>query len=109
MKPKKGDLIVAGVFLSVALVVTLCLLLAPQGHVAVITVDGEEYARLPLDTATEMTVNGTHRVVVADGAVSVVEAPCADKICVCHEPISRAGETIICLPYRVVITVEEVD
>ena len=32
-------------------------------------------------------------------------ASCPDGICVSHRPIFRDGESIVCLPNRVVITV----
>ena len=33
------------------------------------------------------------------------KATCPDGICVSHTPIFRDGESIVCLPQRVVITV----
>ncbi len=44
--------------------------------------------------------------VIANGQADVTEADCPDHICVKHRPISRAGESIVCLPNRVVVTVE---
>ena len=43
---------------------------------------------------------------VEDGAVSVTEADCADKICVHEGKISRTGEVIACLPHELIITVQ---
>ena len=36
-------------------------------------------------------------------------ASCPDGICAAHKPISREGESIVCLPHRVVITVRTVE
>lgn len=41
-----------------------------------------------------------------DGYVSMPEASCPDQICVHHSRISRNKETIVCLPDKVVITIE---
>lgn len=104
-----GDVLLVGgiLLLALGLWLTLCLLSSP-GAVAVVTLDGEEVARLPLDTDCQtdiQSVYGAHRVVVQDGAVSVTEAPCPDLICVHHAPVSRVGETIICLPCKLVVMV----
>ena len=42
---------------------------------------------------------------VADGTVTMEEADCKDQICVHHKPISSAGESIICLPHRLVVEI----
>jgi len=39
--------------------------------------------------------------------VDVIEADCPDKICVKHTNIKNAGETIICLPHKLVIEIVE--
>ena len=40
---------------------------------------------------------------VADGSVIMEAADCKDQICVRHKPISSTGESIICLPHRLVV------
>lgn len=42
---------------------------------------------------------------LSDNSVSIVEADCPDKICVQHKPISRTGESIICLPHHFVVDI----
>lgn len=43
--------------------------------------------------------------VIKDGEAAIVEADCRDKICVAHKPVKKIGETIICLPHKVVVEV----
>ena len=50
-------------------------------------------------------VLGNYYAVIKDGKAWVKEADCPDKICAKHRPISRSGESIICLPHKLVITV----
>lgn len=107
MKPSRADLILAGSVCLLAVLIGLCLwLFVPKGKVAVIRVDGDEVECLDLAEDTEITVNGTHKVIIRDGDVWVESAPCRDRICVKHQPISREGETIVCLPYALTVTVE---
>ena len=43
---------------------------------------------------------------VSDGTVVMEAADCRDRICVHHKSISSTGESIICLPHRLVVEVE---
>ncbi len=107
-KLKKGDIILLAVVLCASAVLFLCIwLFSPKGSVAVVTLDGTEIGRYDLTENTEVTLPEGHILVISDGEVSVTYAPCRDRICVRHIPITRSGETIVCLPYRLVITVEE--
>lgn len=107
MKPTRADLILGGSVCLLAALLALALwLFSPRGMTAVIRVDNTEIARLDLTEDTELTVNGTHTVVIRDGRVWVESAPCRDQICAKHPPVSREGETIVCLPYALTVTVE---
>ena len=43
---------------------------------------------------------------IKDGTVSVTEASCKNQVCVKHGAISRSGETIVCLPNRLVVRID---
>ncbi len=43
---------------------------------------------------------------IKDGTVSVTEASCKNQVCVRHGAISRSGESIVCLPNRLVVRIE---
>lgn len=109
LRPRLWDIcLLAGVLLLAGGLILILHFCTEAGVEAVVTVDGEEVARLPLDTDEEIIVTttaGIHRIAVREGQVSVVEAPCRDQICVHHLPASTAGETIVCLPCRLVVTV----
>ena len=45
-------------------------------------------------------------VVISGGTVSVTEASCKNQVCVKHGAISRSGESIVCLPNRLVVRIE---
>lgn len=44
--------------------------------------------------------------VIEDGKAYMEEADCPNQICVHHSAISHKGETIVCLPNRIVIEVQ---
>ena len=64
--------------------------------------------RLDRDITVDIeTEGGVNRLVIRGGEAYVEYADCPDGICSAHSPISRMGESIACLPHRVIITVSE--
>ena len=79
------------------------------GTYAEVEVDGVCVARLPLTKDTEYSVptdGGINVLVIRDGSIFMQTADCPDKTCVSSRAISRTGETIVCLPHRIVVTVK---
>ncbi len=75
-----------------------------------IMVDGKLIDSFNISHDVETTVttkNGKNTVIIENGEVYVQDADCPDKICVNHKPISNTGETIICLPHKLVIEISE--
>ncbi len=46
-------------------------------------------------------------VVIERGETFVAEANCPDKICVNHSEIGNVGESIICLPHKLIVEIRE--
>ena len=87
------------------LAAALYMILAPtQGRSAEIYVDGTLVATVRLDHQERIDLLGL-TVVVEEGGIHVEDADCPDKICERMGKISKAGETIICLPNKVVIKI----
>ncbi|HAG68571.1 MAG TPA: NusG domain II-containing protein, partial [Lachnospiraceae bacterium] len=67
-------------------------------------------AALPLDRETSLTVTGSEGyscvVNITSGRADVSDATCPDRLCVHQKRISREGETIVCLPARIVIEIK---
>ncbi|MBE6740755.1 MAG: NusG domain II-containing protein [Ruminococcaceae bacterium] len=111
LKLKKGDIIIAVcVLVAAALIFCAVYFLSPEGNTVKIEVDSKTLASFPLDENRTYNIekNGktTNTVVIKDKKVSVSSADCPDKICVKHKEISKSGESIICLPNRVVVSIE---
>ena len=107
----RNDLILVSVLLIGALVMFFVFKGSLKtGNKAVITVNGEKVSFFSLNEEKKETVkteNGANTVEIKDGKVSVTDADCPDKICVEHRPISKVGETIICLPHKLVVEIAE--
>lgn len=106
---KQGDLwLIAGVLAVAAGLFALLWLLPGAGAAVEVTVDGKVYATLPLDTPATLEipgVGGVNTLVIAEGRATVTHADCPDEVCVRTPAISRTGQSIVCLPHRVVVTV----
>lgn len=76
----------------------------------VITVDGKVFKEIPLTKDTDEkidinTVYGKNEVVIEKGEVHMHESNCKDKICIKMGKISVPGDSIICLPNRLIVKI----
>lgn len=109
----RNDLILIGV-LVVVLAVAMLYLFRPQEEgyeqrlSVTVTVDGAVFGVYPLseDRVVEIpSESGHNRLVIQDGKANMDIATCPDGICVNHYAVHRQGESIVCLPNKVVVTV----
>ena len=93
------------VLLLVLVALTIYFALSPdKGANAEIYVNGKLYQTLPL--SKDEVIKLEHlTVVVSAGSVRVEDADCPDKICEKRGNISRAGQSIVCAPARVVVKI----
>ncbi|MBP3699612.1 MAG: NusG domain II-containing protein [Oscillospiraceae bacterium] len=108
----RNDLIfISALLLAVAAIGLGFFLLRGEGDAVIVEVDGKLIGTYPLSRDTVVDVRTgeedgqLNRLVIRDGEAFVETATCPDGICSSHRPISREGESIVCLPHRVVITV----
>ncbi len=110
----KNDMIFIGGLLAAVILLGLAIFwLRGEGDRVVVTVDGQPFGVYSLSEETEVDIRTgkdgeeSNRLVVRNGEAFVESATCPDGICAAHAPISRDGESIVCLPHRVVVTVEQ--
>jgi len=115
MKLKKGDLIViAVVLLAMAALVADRVLPAAAGESLLrIELDGQLVDEIPFDAMTRERLvvqmpAGEATVEIAEGRVRILEMPraiCPLGLCSSVGWVERSGDTIVCLPNRLVLTV----
>lgn len=105
---KKNDFLLIGLVLLIAVSVMGYHYLKKDtgpGKV-VIRVDGETYGTYDLSEEQNIDIQGTNILEIHNGEARMSEADCPDRLCVHQKAISRDGESIICLPNKIVVSVE---
>lgn len=109
---KKSDLIIIGGLIVLSLIGAAFYFFASgkKAAKAEILVDAKLVQTVDLSKNQTFTVTGvdggTNLVVVSDGKIAVTDADCPDKICVNTGAISKPGQTIVCMPHRVVVQIK---
>ncbi len=108
----RNDLLLIAVLLLVAGAGILYLFVFRSiGDAVKVTVYGKHYGVYSLaqdrteDIWTGESDTHLNRLIIRDGKAYMETATCPDELCVAHRPIFRNGESIVCLPHRVVVTV----
>ena len=79
------------------------------GQKAVVTVDGKTYGSYSLARSQTITIkqNGhTNKFSIKDGYVQMTYSDCKNQICVNKGKINQTSQSIVCLPNKVVITIQ---
>ena len=101
------DIIVIASILLASLSLLLILNLTKQeGALAVVEIDGQVVAEYPLYKEGVFSLNGGTNVLVIEGGAAYLNySSCPDHTCENIGKIRYVGETIVCLPNKVTITI----
>lgn len=113
---KNDILFICGLLLVIAIVSISILafgktgfITGESGNTVKVEVDGKLYGTYSLNenqTVEIVTERGRNILVIENGEAYVKEASCPDGVCSSHRPIKYIGASILCLPNKVVISIE---
>ena len=107
---RRHDILFIAVLLFLCLCAALTMYLTrTPGDTVTVTVDGELWGKYALSENREVDIrtdDGYNLLIIENGTARVEHASCPDGICAAHKPIRHGGESIICLPNKVVVEVE---
>jgi hypothetical protein len=105
-KSVRLDVIIIAVLLLVALLwLGFSLIFRKTGGYVAVEVDGVLVAEYSLSLDGEYAICDTNVLVIENGCAYMKDASCPDKTCVGVGRVKYAGQSIICLPNRVAVTV----
>jgi hypothetical protein len=106
-KTLRYDILLIAVLLFVsALALGIMLLSRTEGERVSVEINGVQTAQYSLSVDGEYPLNGgTNILVIENGEAYLRYADCPDKVCVNTGRIRYEGQTIVCLPNKVAITV----
>lgn len=107
----KKDVFVVAILLFLGIILLFLITkLQKTGAKVVVSIDREEYMLVSLDEDGVYPISteyGNNTLVVEAGKAYVSEADCPDKICKHYDPISKTTESIVCIPHKLIISIEE--
>ena len=107
-KKYRLDIIIIAAILLVSLSLLLIVTLSKEeGSVVVVEIDGATVATYPLDKNAQYSLNGGSNVlVIEDGVAYMNYSNCPDHTCEKTGKIRYVGQTIICLPNKIAVTIK---
>ncbi|WP_137663133.1 NusG domain II-containing protein [Enterococcus hulanensis] len=117
LRPWDGIIVVILILLSFAPVVVFSLnRVSSPTQEAVLSVDGKELKTFDLSNKSQTYTyryedkDGDYNLIEVKGnRIRIKEADCGDQICVRRGWIDQSGETIVCLPHKLVIEIKSSD
>ena len=109
LKSHRNDLLLVTILLILGGALALFLRFTRQaGATVTVQIDGKVVMELPLGEDAQIVLGEgarTNTLVIRGGTARVVDASCPDRLCVGQGSIQYAGESIVCLPHKLVVTV----
>ena len=107
IKYRLDIIVISSMLLLSCLILLAVTLFKTEGSVAVVEIDGVTIAEYPLNSNGEHSLNGgTNNLVIKDGEAYLNYSNCPDHTCERTGKIRYVGQTIVCLPNKVSITIK---
>jgi hypothetical protein len=110
LKLKKADILLIGGIIAFGCVLGVVILLTQhKGNIVQVRVDGTIIENLQMTDNLTYEINGvnggTNLLIIQGGEAWVEEASCPDGLCKNMGKISQVGQSVICLPNKVVVEI----
>lgn len=108
---RRNDWLLLGSVMTAACIMLFVYrLITTEGAYAAVVQEGVTTELYPLSENLEVVIEtpyGNNTLCIQDGAAFIMQADCPDKLCMKQKKISQNGESLICLPHRLVIQVQK--
>ena len=113
---KKMDIVIIAVLLIISFTPHLIFFKTSQkgskNNYAIIQVDGKIHKKIGLSNVKKSEKvnlnlpNGKNTLLIKNNSIQMKSANCNDALCVKQGNISKVGQTIICLPHKLIIEIK---
>ena len=104
---KKADIVLFLIIVILGLAISFWSIAgSSQGDTVIIKAGGELFGTYNLDENREININDTNTVVIENGTVYMKDSTCKNHVCIDTGKISETKDSIVCLPNKVVVTIE---
>lgn len=111
MKKHRAEIILICSLTLAGIIFAFVFRMGKSGSTVYVTVDGKAYGTYSLLENVRIEINGYNGgrniLVIEDGEAYITEASCPDGLCIHTGKIKRSGKCIVCLPNRVVVSIED--
>ena len=106
LKIRKNDIfLIASVIILCLIIAVIPFFFSSDGSSVLIYLDGELYAEKSLNENSVTDIDGLMQVVIENGKAYVKNSVCPNGACEHSAPVSSSGESIICLPNKIMIKI----
>lgn len=81
-----------------------------KGALVEVSVEGKVVDTFPLNKNEDIVIRGynggTNHLIIKNGGAFISEASCPDKVCVRQGVIRERGQSIVCLPNKMIVTIK---
>ncbi|MFQ7473439.1 MAG: NusG domain II-containing protein [Anaerovoracaceae bacterium] len=106
---KKADIILAVFLIAAGLAMSYIISFGKTaGDELKVTANGKIFGYYPLAENREIEIKQNehiNKITIKDGKVSMSFSDCRGQDCIHQHPISKTGETIVCLPNKVILEI----
>lgn len=102
------DLILIASLIALSVILLLLTSNRDNGNSVTVEINNIKVASFSLNKNAEYSLNGgTNTLVIEDGCAFLKDSDCPDKTCEKQGKIRYQGQSIVCLPNRLQVTVEQ--
>lgn len=105
------DFLIIGITFFIALILFLFMnnkSTINDSEYVLISIDGITYDNYSLGTNDEIIISneyGNNTIVINNNSVYIMNADCPDNLCVHQGAINKLGQSIICLPHKLIVEI----
>jgi hypothetical protein len=93
----------------IGIVLSFYMVFRPADDTVLVVYSDNEKLEFPMDD-NEFVIKNSHgsmRIIIRDGRVQAAESTCEDKWCTDKGRIGRVGDSIVCLPAHIFLTIRQ--